>query len=291
MKYLYSKIACAVVAVLLFNSCADMDPLEFQVEKPLSIKLQEELNSLDTLKAYTQDQNFILGAGASIDSYNSKGTMFALTNSNFQELTAGYGMKHGAVVQADGSLNLDAVKTFMDNTQAEGLMVYGHTLAWHSNQNAAFLNSTIAPIVVPSTTGPSWEAITTIDFETDAATGYQSNGPNAVLSFTANGEGANNQGRALKIANDEVRPNEWESQVFVTFDKVTELDQKYKLEMNVRADVEAAINTQAQTSPGAYKHYNFFGTINATTEWKRISVEVTIDANTSGCNTIAFNSP
>jgi len=289
MKYLYSKIVCAGVLIVLFTRCADMDPLEFQVEKPLSIELQEELDGLETLKTYIQDPLFRLGAGVGIGAYNSKGTMFALTNSNFQELTAGYEMKHGAVVQDDGSLNLDAVSTFMDNTQAEGLTVYGHTLAWHANQNAAFLNSTIAPIIIPATGGPSWDIITNIDFETDDATGYQSNGPNAVFSFTADGEGADNEGRALKISNDEVRTNEYDSQIFITFSETTEVGQKYKLEMDVRADADAAINTQAQTAPGAYKHYNFFGTINATPEWKRISVEVTIDENTSGCNTIAFN--
>jgi len=289
MKIFDLKIICPVLFVLVITSCAETDPMEFQVEKPLSIVQQEELNSLETLKNYVQVANFKLGAGASISSYNSKGSMFGLTNSNFQELTAGYGMKHGAVVQSDGSLSVEAVETFIENTQNEGLTVYGHTLAWHANQNAEFLNSTIAPVVIPSTEGPAWDPITIIDFETEDPTGYQSNGPNAVLSFTADGEGANNEGRALIVNNNEVRPNEWESQLFVTFDKVTEVGQKYQLEMDLRADSEVAINTQAQTAPGSYKFYNFFGTLNATTEWKSISVEITIDENTSGCNTIAFN--
>ena len=198
MKIFDLKLMSSLLLLLFLGSCAESDTMEFQVEKPSSIVFQEELNSLETLKNYVQDPTFKLGAGADIGTYNSKGSMFGLANSNFQELTAGYGMKHGAVVQSDGSLSVEAVETFIENTQAEGLTIYGHTLVWHANQNAEFLNSTIAPVVIPSTTGPAWDPITIIDFETEDPTGYQSNGPNAVLSFTADGEGANNEGRGLK---------------------------------------------------------------------------------------------
>ncbi|MEO2072390.1 MAG: endo-1,4-beta-xylanase [Zunongwangia sp.] len=270
--------------------CADMDPVEFDVEKPLSIKKQEELNSLEELKTYTSDDSrFKLGAGVSMSAYNVQGAMFSLTNENFQEVTAGYGMKHGAIVNDDGSLNLTSVNEFVENTTEQGVTIYGHTLMWHANQNASYLKSAIAPKEIPLPDGPDWMVLLDQSFETDDATGYQTNGPNAPIAFTAEGEGYNGVGRALKIVNAEVRTNDWESQLFVTFPKVTEVGQKYRLEMDVRTEIAASFPTQAHTAPGGYKYWNFFGSISSTPEWKHINVETTIDANTSGCNTIAFN--
>jgi len=62
-----------------------------------------------------------------------------------------------------------------------------------------------------SSTGPGWDLITAADFESDAATNFQSNA-NAVISYTAMGGGANGVGRALKITNASVRANDWEAQ-------------------------------------------------------------------------------
>lgn len=289
MKSINFKMIPTAVLALCLASCAEMEMSEYDVEKPLSIENQEEIDGLQNLKTYVSNPNFKLGAGVSMSSYNNLGAMYMLANTNFQEVTAGYSMKHGAVVQNDGSLKLDAVSKFVENTTKNEVSIYGHTLAWHANQNATFLNSTIAPTIIPASSAPTWESVLDLDFETDDVSGYESNGASAVLSFTANGEGAEATGRALKVTNPAVQTDDWRSQLFVTFSEVTEVGQVYKLEMDVRADTNASMATQAQTSPGGYKHWNFFGSIAAETEWKHISVEVTIADNTSGCNTIAFN--
>ena len=150
-------IGCYLVLISILISCADSDELEFEVEKPASIAAQEELNSYESLKTYVEETapNFILGAGISIPDYNSKGTMYGLINSNFQEMTAGYGMKHGAVVKADGTLNLVSVNKFLEAAEAAGKSVFGHTLTWHNNQNAGYLNGLIAPMSVTTPSFPN----------------------------------------------------------------------------------------------------------------------------------------
>lgn len=288
MKHLYKLILFVVVSIAV-ASCADNDPFDFNVEKPESVALQEAINAYGSLKSYRdKDANpdFKLGAGISISDYNSQGVMYRLINSNFDEVTAGYGMKHGAVVQADGSLALDNVEALLNMTSAAGISVYGHTLCWHANQNAEYLNSTIAPTVIPGE--PSWDLVTGADFETDDASNYESNA-NAVMSFTAVGEGANGEGRALKINNAEVRANDWDAQFFITFDPATVVGEKYTLTMDIRADDAASFPTQAHIVPYTYKHYDFFGAINATTEWTTFSKEITITDNTSEVTAIAFN--
>ena len=150
MKY-NCKHILAAITVILFGSCADNSLLDFQVAEPESSVELKYLNDYDVLKSYvdrTANPNFKLGAGVSVSEYTSKGVVYRLANSNFDEITAGYEMKHMAVVQPDGSLALDNVTNFLATAKAAGTSVFGHTLCWHANQNATYLNSLIAPLIV-----------------------------------------------------------------------------------------------------------------------------------------------
>lgn len=288
MKYLYNLGFCLTVLAVI-ASCTNIKdhPSSFTAEKPQSVAVQDSINNeYDSLKTYV-NADFTIGAGVNIGTYAEEGIMYRLVNSNFNEVTAAYGMKHGGVVQSDGSLALEPVVNFLNATEVAGISVYGHTLAWHANQNAEYLNSTIAPTEVESG-GPTWDLVTGGDFETDDASNYESNS-NAVTSFTADGGGANGEGRALKITNEEVRENDWESQFFLTFSPTAEEGEQYELSMDVRADVEASFPTQAHSEPGGYLHWDFFGTITATTEWTTYTTQITIGENTVGAGAIAFN--
>jgi len=183
------------------------------VQKPESIALQEDIDAYPALKSYinrSAHPNFKFGVALSLNDYVNKGVMYRLANKNFDEIALGYEMKHGAVVQADGSLALDNVGKLLAAAKENNISVYGHTLCWHANQNATYLKKIIAPDIL-SSTGPGWDLITAADFESDAATNFQSNA-NAVISYTAMGGGANGVGRALKITNASVRANDWEAQ-------------------------------------------------------------------------------
>ncbi len=290
MKHIY-KLLPVLITFLVIQSCADDDKLLFDVKKPESITKMEYLQDYEALKSYissTAGEKFKLGAGVSVGDYNKKSLVYSVINSNFNEMTAGYQMKHGAIVQKDGSMSFGNVESFVGNAKEAETTIYGHTLCWHANQNAEYLNSTIAPIVIPGTGGPAWEEVTSADFETDDTSNYQYNS-NAVVSFTANGEGANGEGRALMITNTEVRTNDWDVQFFVDFPVQTEIGQKFRLTMDVKSDADASFPTQAHVVAYEYKHWNFFGTINATSDWGTISVETIIDENTAGCASLAFN--
>ena len=213
--------------------------------------------------------------------------IYRLVNSNFDEITLGYEMKHGAVVQANGSLALTNVKNLLETASKAGISVFGHTLAWHANQNATYLKGLIAPVIIPSTGGPSWDLVIGADFETDVATVYQSN-TNAVMSFTAAGQGANGSGRALKINNASVRTNDYDSQLFLKFPGVV-AGERYELKMDVRSDVAASYSTQAHVTPGAYKHWDFFGTISSTPTWSTYTKEITVTADMATSGSVAFN--
>jgi endo-1,4-beta-xylanase len=289
MKRLY-KIAFGLAGAILLASCHKYEALDFQVAKPTSFSAQEQIDAYQPLKTYidrTANPKFKFGAGASLQSYLSKGVIYRLTNSNFDEITLGYEMKHGAVVQADGSLALSNVKNLLETASKAGITVFGHTLAWHANQNATYLKGLIAPVVTPSSSGPTWDLVIGADFETDNASVYQSN-TNAVASFTAAGEGFNGTGRALKISNSAVRANDYDAQLFLKFPAVA-VGEKYELKMNVRSDVAASYPTQAHITPGAYKFYDFFGAISSTPTWTTYTKEITVTTDIATSGALAFN--
>src|SRR5690606_36193136 len=153
---------------------------------------------------------FKLGAGVSVGDFTTKSAEYSMIVSNFDEVVAGWEMKHGGVVQDDGSLNLANVESFIEKAKAADIAIYGHTLCWHANQNATYLNSTIAPTIIPGTGGPSWDAVTTIDFETDDETNFTSN-PEAERSYYS--PSADGTRRALKDTNADVCVQDWERQL------------------------------------------------------------------------------
>lgn len=290
MKLFYN-IALGVAASVVLASCEKYEAPEYHVDKPESYANQELINAYKPLKEYIDREanpGFKLGAAVSLSDYIKKGVMYRLINSNFDEITLGYEMKHGAVVQADGSLALNNVKTLLETASAAGISVYGHTLAWHANQNATYLNKLIAPIVIPGQSQPTWDLVTGADFETDAAANYQSN-TNAVAGFTAVGQGANSTGRALTITNAAVRANDYDAQLFLKFSPAVVAGEKYELKIDVRSDVAASYSTQAHVTPGAYKHYDFFGTISSTPTWSTYTKQITVSEAMATSGTIAFN--
>ncbi|HEY1113555.1 MAG TPA: endo-1,4-beta-xylanase [Chitinophagaceae bacterium] len=146
-----SKLTIGFGLLVAAASCTKYEPADFSVEKPASISLQEDIDAYPALKSYinrSAHPNFKFGAAVSLDEYVKKGVMYRLVNKNFDEIAIGYDMKHGAIVQADGSLALEKVKTLLQTAKAVGTTVYGHTLAWHANQNATYLKGLIAPYIL-----------------------------------------------------------------------------------------------------------------------------------------------
>ncbi|WP_081810517.1 endo-1,4-beta-xylanase [Flavobacterium daejeonense] len=289
MKKTYKIIPFAVL-LLSLASCTESHVLSYDVEKPVTIANQEDIDAYADLKTYVDREanpNFKLGLGISLNDYTSKSLMYRLANRNFDEITLGYEMKHGAIVQADGSLNLDNVNKLLKTAQEANVSVFGHTLCWHANQNATYLNKLIAPDVL-STTGPGWDLIMENNFETDNSSNYQINS-GLTSSYTAAGQGANGTGRALKLTNASVRTNEWDAQLYIKFSPAVQVGEKYRLTMDVRADDVASSPTQAQFNPGGYRHWDFFGSVPYTTTWTTYTKEITVIEQMKDCNTIAFN--
>lgn len=147
MKHFMRNTGTLIAIATLLASCIDNELPDFNVEKPESIAQLEYLNDYNSLKTYVDrntNPNFKLGLALAATDYNSQGLIYRLANSNFNEVTPGNEMKYASIVGDDGTMNFATVQTFVETAQAAGTTIYGHTLAWHSQQNTKYLNSLIA---------------------------------------------------------------------------------------------------------------------------------------------------
>ena len=110
----------------------------------------DNYNALKEYIDYSKYPNFKLGVGTTVDAYLQKGLVYRLTNANFTETVAGNVMKMASCVDGNGNMNFTKVKNYVNTATQAGLNVYGHTLAWHSQQAKGWLLKLMADKPAPS---------------------------------------------------------------------------------------------------------------------------------------------
>ena len=146
-----------LVALLALSSCADDKFSEYRTDMTQNKKDYLYLNNYEPLKKYVQDlkdagkcnPDFKLGIALAAADFNEQGIVYCLAGSNFDEMTAGNAMKYASCVDNKGVMNFGNVTNFVSNAKEAGLTIYGHTLAWHSQQNNKYLNGLIKDKELP----------------------------------------------------------------------------------------------------------------------------------------------
>ena len=143
------KSFIVAVAALAVVSCADDKFQSYQIADPDAKHSADYayLNELDDLKSYTNPKassTFKLGGAMEASDFMKKEQYYALGVANFDEIVAGNAMKMGSCVNSNGVFDYAAVTSFVNAAVDAGLDVYGHTLAWHSQQPVKWLNKLIA---------------------------------------------------------------------------------------------------------------------------------------------------
>ena len=135
----------ALLSPLMLVGCADHDDWNYNVEKPNTIAGYEYLNDYAPLKDNINRSSagdFKLGAGLGESEFESgTGPLFRLAAHNFDEVVAGNAMKMASCVADNGDMDFSGVASFIQSSEEAGVSVYGHTLAWHSQQPVKWLNS------------------------------------------------------------------------------------------------------------------------------------------------------
>ena len=152
MKLKNINLGLGLMALLALSSCADDKFSEYRTDMTKSLKEYQYLNNYEPLKKYVEDMkasgkcnpDFKLGIALAAPDFNKQELVYCLAGSNFEEMTAGNAMKYASCVKDDGTFDFNTVKDFVTNAQDAGLTIYGHTLAWHSQQNKKYLSKLIA---------------------------------------------------------------------------------------------------------------------------------------------------
>lgn len=209
---------------------------------------------------YTKYPNFKLGAGTQVDEYLRKSTFYKLINSNFQETVAGNAMKMSSCVDGNGNMNFNTVKNYVNTATAAGLSVYGHTLAWHSQQAKGWLLKLLADKPDPEA-GEVFAVVTSKDFRTTQSVGWKAN--ESENGYTMKFDATN----GLKVTTTVSKP--WEVQ-FVAWDNIIlETTKTYKMIMTVKGSKSGKLDGRVgDWNGGVNVSFNF------TDEWSEVEVSV-----------------
>lgn len=157
MKLKNINLGLGLMALLALSSCADDKFSEYRTDMTKNLKEYQYLNNYEPLKKYVEDMkaagkcnpDFKLGIALEAAEFNKQGLVYCLAGSNFNETVAGNAMKMASCVADDGRMNFDNVSEYVKNATDAGLSVYGHTLAWHSQQPNKYLKRLIADKELP----------------------------------------------------------------------------------------------------------------------------------------------
>ena len=127
-------------------SASAMAQEKFEQGKPGNddYRYLDEYKALKEYIDYSKYPQFKLGAGTTVNEYLNKPTYQKMINQNFTETAPGNAMKMGSCVDGNGNMNFTTVKNYVKAATEAGLHVYGHTLAWHSQQPKGWLLKLLA---------------------------------------------------------------------------------------------------------------------------------------------------
>ena len=224
----------------------------------------ETLDAYDVLKSYvnrTTSPDFKLGAAVTASNFLKKTQEYKMAVENFDEMTTGNAMKQASILRHDGSMDFSTVIRFLDEAEAAGMTVYGHTLAWHSQQAEAYLNGLIKgkKVEVPAGTG------TAILLEDDFNDG------NHPFGGWGNNSSRTVENGVFKVTNPSV-VNNWEAQFAKDFSEPFVPGQKYVLTFRIKGSASGTLASGFQIIDG-YKSAGEFPNVSFDTKWKEVEIE------------------
>lgn len=224
------------------------------------------------LKEYAPLRNYIdrgrfpdfrLGVGTTVSQYLSDATFAGLVNDNFTETVAGNAMKMSSCVSNGGSMDFSKVTEYVDAAEKAGLQVYGHTLAWHSQQPVGWLRGLIKD--KPAVPFENPDTIVNVelgskDFRREQSVGWTSD--RTQYGFSLDFSSAD----GLKIQTTKV-VNFWEVQ-FIAYDNLpVEAGRKYGLVFEIKGSREGVLHAKlGDWNAGVYVDVPF------STEWNTVTV-------------------
>lgn len=243
---------------------------KFELGKPGN----DDYRYLDGYKAlkdyidYSKYPNFKLGIGTIVDDYLNNSLVKNLTEKNFTETVAGNAMKmNSCVVDNNGTMNFTKVKSYVNTATNAGLNVYGHVIAWHSQQPIGWLQTLLADKPDPSGGDPVWATITNKDFRSDKTIGWTSDQSQyGFLTSFSTTEG-------LKIHCTKKNPNYWDVQIVAMDNIQVPAGKTCKMIITIKGSKTGTMNCKMAGSLNDGYSTDYCKAFNFTTSWTDVAVE------------------
>ena len=280
MKY-RNKLLIVTLSIMSFSSCDDQkmewykDPTHGEVTSAeLPLQLAEKILRYEALNKYT---NFILGAGIGLDEYMDNEAYRNIVNENFDEVAIGYAMKHGPMVNAKGELKYERVDALLSKLKEAGLTVYGHTLVWHTNQNASYLNGLIAPEVIPAPAGSNLVDISGLQDGTLNGWGVWNKGDGITVK---EGVGLSSKNKGIELKAKSTSSAEYNLQLVSP--NMTIVDgHNYQISFWIKSDIPGKGRVSFDGLSNNYPYHDWFATgasasalFNTTSAWQQVKIKV-----------------
>jgi GH35 family endo-1,4-beta-xylanase len=257
------KVYLFILTACLSAPAVSQEKFELGNPNDDNYRYLDEYKALKEYIDYSKYPNFKLGAGTTVNDYLKKTTVYKLTNSNFTETVAGNAMKMASCVDDNGNMNFTTVKNYVNAATEAGLSVYGHTLAWHSQQPIGWLKKLIADKPDPSA-GEVWKEIASKDFRKDKSVGWHSDENDYGYSLNYDAEDG------LDIHCTQMNANSWDVQFLAMTDIPTTIGKTYKMTMTVKGTEAGYLHSKlGDWGNGEYPDIPF------TTDWQDVEVSYT----------------
>ena len=257
---------CVLAASLLTPTMAQE---KFETGKPNddNYRYLDEYRALKSYIDYSKYPNFKLGIGTTVNDYLNNPLVKNLTNENFTETVAGNAMKMASCVDGNGNMNFTTVKQYVEAATEAGLSIYGHTLAWHSQQPNAWLRKLIADKPDPNGGEEQYTAVASKNFLTNKTVGWKSD--EATYGYSLKFDGTD----GLHVNCTKMAANFWEVQFIVMENIPAMIGNTYKMTMTVKGSAEGKFHSKMASDLNDPWNTDYCLEIPFTTEWKDVEVE------------------
>ena len=241
----------------------------FELGKPNddNYRYLDEYKALKDYIDYSKYPNFKLGAGTTVPDYLNNSTFRNLINKNFTETVAGNAMKMQSCVDNNGNMNFETVKNYVKTATEAGLNVYGHTLAWHSQQPIGWLTKLIGDKPDPSSE-ETWAEIASKDFRSDQTVGWKSS--ESDFGYSVKFDATN----GLNIHTTKTCENWWDVQITAMDNIITEKGKNYKMTITIKGSQAGKLHTKMGAHSTAYSTETC-PEVPFTAEWQDVEINYT----------------
>ena len=241
----------------------------FELGKPNddNYRYLDEYKALKEYIDYSKYPNFKLGAGTTVPDYLNNSTFRNLINKNFTETVAGNAMKMQSCVDNNGNMNFETVKNYVKTATEAGLNVYGHTLAWHSQQPIGWLTKLIGDKPDPSSE-ETWAEIASKDFRSDQTVGWKSS--ESDFGYSVKFDATN----GLNIHTTKTCENWWDVQITAMDNIITEKGKNYKMTITIKGSQAGKLHTKMGAHSTAYSTETC-PEVPFTAEWQDVEINYT----------------